>query len=194
MKISGRWRTASLMAGALIIGTVVGPPLAQAATAGLIRLEGAGSSNVAKVSSTGQLQVAQASPESLIARFGQEDCQAGGIYKIPAGKALIITAVDFYNGAQPGTSIESLYLTAGPVSAPCGSQGHPLAAQVTSDLALAQNQVFPTGIPVPAGMAIGLFSPDGIGAAEIYGYLVPASSVPAGILNSASVRGPRLAS
>jgi hypothetical protein len=54
---------------ALVLGIVIGPSLAQAATAGLARIVGGGSSNIAKVARTGQLQVAQASPGSLIANF-----------------------------------------------------------------------------------------------------------------------------
>ena len=55
MQITNRWRTAALVAGALLCGSVIGPPLAQAASAGLVRLEGGGSSHLAKVSSSGQL-------------------------------------------------------------------------------------------------------------------------------------------
>jgi hypothetical protein len=178
-----RWRTASLLAGALIVGTIVGPPLAQAATAGLARIEGGGSSNVVKVASTGQLQIAQADPKSLVAKFSAEDCNKGGIYKVPAGKALILTAVTFFNGSTSPSTLHALDLTAGPPSAPCNSKTfHLLAAQITADVALADDQTFPSGIAVPAGDAIGLFSQDGAGAAEIYGYLVPASAVPHDIL------------
>src|SRR5262249_52392800 len=156
MKISRRWRTASLVAGALVIGTIVGPPLAQAATASLIRLEGGSSSNVASVAGTGQLQVAQANPGSLVIRVGAETCAKNGFYKVPAGKALILTAVDFYNGAPPNDT-HNLLLLAGPAASPCGAGNHLLAADSTASLAESQNQTFPTGIAIPAGDALALF-------------------------------------
>jgi hypothetical protein len=112
---------------------------------------------------------------SVADRAGYPTCAPGGIYKAPAGKALIITSVDFYNGQQPPGAIHNIFLTAGPAATPCT---YWLAAQSTPDLALAQNQVFPTGIPVPAGDAVGLGSTDTSGSAEIYGYLVPAAAVP----------------
>src|SRR5262249_22220094 len=57
MKLSSRWRTASLVAGALFIGSVIGTPLAQAVSAGLVRIEGGHNANLAAVSKTGQLSV-----------------------------------------------------------------------------------------------------------------------------------------
>jgi hypothetical protein len=65
-----------------------------------------------------------------------------------------------------------------------------LAAQSTPDLAISQNQVFPTGIAVPAGDAVGLDSQDGLGSAEIYGYLVPAAAVPSNALSRVSAVRP----
>jgi hypothetical protein len=46
MKVPNRWGTAGLVAGALCIGTIIGPPVAQAATAGLVQLEGGGSTHL----------------------------------------------------------------------------------------------------------------------------------------------------
>ena len=194
MQAAYRWRTASLVAGALLVGTVIGQPVVQAASAGLVRLEGGGSTHVASVSGAGrlsvdaglpmtaarQVQVAEASAGSLVVRFGFATCNAGGIYKIPSGKALIITAVDFNVGQQPPGHV--LVLTAGPFATPCQKM---LAGQNTPDVSVSPNQIFPTGIPVPAGDAIGLSSADGMVSVEIYGYLVPAAAVPHNILNGA---------
>jgi len=49
MQVSSHWRTASLVAGALVVGTMIGSPLAQAASTALVHIEGAQSSNVASV-------------------------------------------------------------------------------------------------------------------------------------------------
>ena len=41
----------------LLVGAALGPTVAQAASAGLVRLEGGGSNHLAKVTSSGQLSV-----------------------------------------------------------------------------------------------------------------------------------------
>jgi hypothetical protein len=193
MRVSRQLRTTALVVGGLIVGSIIGPPLAQAASAGLVRLEGAGSSHVAKVNragqlsvnlpttTTGQLNVAQASPKSVVVKFSFPSCNSGGIFTIPAGKALIITSVDFYNFGTAGTA-HQLVLQAGPKATPCT---HFLAVGVGSDAGTSQNQVFPSGIPVPAGDALGLESFGDNGSAEVYGYLVPASTVPLNVLSHA---------
>jgi hypothetical protein len=191
MQVSHRWRTATLLAGALVAGTIVGPPLVQAATtaAGLVRIEGGGSSHVASVSSTGQLQVAEASPSSVVTVFSYAACGAGGMYTIPTGKALIISAVDFYNW-NSSTGPHWLVLYAGAAANPCG--GHIVASAIGTDNGnSSQNQVFPSGIAIPAGDAIGLNANNDAGSANLYGYLVPASAVPASGTNLiGSGRGP----
>jgi hypothetical protein len=57
MQATEKWRTAALVAVALLAGSVIGPPLVQAATAGLVTIQGAGSSHRAQVNSKGQLSV-----------------------------------------------------------------------------------------------------------------------------------------
>jgi hypothetical protein len=120
-------------AGALLVGTMIGPAVVQAATAGLVRLEGGGSSHVAKVSSSGQLSVnpglaqtaahqilaAQASPSSYVNVVSVANCSKNGIYKIPPGRALIIAGAEFSDvAATPGTP-ESQILQYGPPASPC---------------------------------------------------------------------------
>jgi len=198
MQITNRWRTTAIVAGALLCGSIVGPPLAQAASAGLVRLEGGGSAHVAKVSasgrlsvdaglpktSTGQLNVAGANPRSIVVRFFAPSCAPGGVYKIPAGKALIITAVNFYNVATNAIEVNQLFLEAGPVATPCKS---PLAAGITPADNASENEVFPSGLPVPAGDALGMDEFNENGKAEIYGYLVPAAAVPNNVLSGMAV-------
>jgi len=196
MQVSSRWRTATLLAGALIAGTIIGPPLAQAAGAGLIRLEGGGSTHVAKVSSSGQLsvntglsttptgqaEVAPASPGSVVTVFSYPTCGSGGAYTVPAGKALIITAMDFFNW-NAGTGKHQLVAYIGPANDPCS--GTIVAASIgIDDGNSSQNQVYPSGIVVPSGDAVGLLSYNDTGSADLYGYLVPASAVPKAARNN----------
>jgi hypothetical protein len=186
------WRTAALLAGAALIGTMVGPAVVQAAATGLVKIEGASGSHVADVTSSGRLSVdtglgmtkagqvetAEASPSEFVIALGGPSCAGGGIYKIPAGKALIITGVDFYlddNSSTPGQLQQDLEV--GPAATPCE---HVVAAGEDTTEIVSQQQVFQPGIAVPAGDAVGLVTADPSGGAEIYGYLVPQSAVPAG--------------
>jgi hypothetical protein len=192
MNVSSHWRTAALMAGALLVGTMVGPAVVQAAATGLVKIEGARGSHEANVSRSGRLSVdagltmtkagqvetAEASPSAYVIALGGPSCAAGGIYKIPSGKALIITGVDFYldtDSSTPGQLQQDLEV--GPAATPCK---HVVAAGEDTTEIVAQQQVFQPGIAVPAGDAVGLVTDDPSGGAEIYGYLVPASAVPAG--------------
>ena len=197
MQVSNRWRTASLVAGALLIGSVLGPPLARAAAAGLVRIEGGHSSNLAAVSKTGRLSVnagltttaagqvtvAAADPRSLVVVLGNPPtCAAGGFYKIPAGKALIITGVTFHTVAVTAGDGHALAVTAGPAAAPC-TVPLAIAAQQNEPI-VTQYQAFSPGIPVPAGDALGLAISNDRGESLVYGYLVPAAAVPANALNN----------
>jgi hypothetical protein len=194
MHVSSHWRTASLVAGALLIGSFIGPPLARAAAVGLVRIEGGHTANLVAVSksgqlsvnaglpmtATGQLNVTLGNPASAVVTFlkGPGTCAGPGAvaYTIPRGKALIITAVDFYSQTQAAGGGIS-YLTAAPAgSDPCL---HILAAASGMDAVDYQNQVFPSGIPVPAGWVLGIDDlANEVGSIEVYGYLVPASAVP----------------
>jgi hypothetical protein len=193
---------AGLVAGALLIGSVFGTPLAQAVSAGLVRVEGGHSANLAAVSKTGrlsvdaglastpagQVKIALASPADSVAVLSGATCGANGIYKIPPGKALIITGATFSNFAQTAGREHNLNLEAGPAATPCMfSLSFSIAPSTVDDVS--QNQVFSPGIAVPAGDAIGLAEGNENGAVEFYGYLVPAAAVPAGILTNARSAG-----
>jgi len=174
---------------ALLVGATLGPTVAQAASTGLVRLEGGGSSHVAKVTSSGQLSVTDgtahttagqiestvASPGQAVHVLGQMKCTSGGFYTVPTGKALIITTIVFYNHPTAAGQDEQ-DLTIGPAAGPCTA--NIIAAGVaTSDLSLPQ--AFSPGIPVPAGDALGGFKSNESGSVEVYGYFVPAAAVPA---------------
>lgn len=188
MKANSRWTAAALVAGALLVGTIIGPTVVQAATAGLVRLEGGGSSHVAKVSSSGQLSVnpgltetsahqilaAEANPLSYVTAIGLATCAKGGIYKIPKGEALILTGADFDNISADATNGEQFVVMYGPSGSPCTFDAAVAGSPALLDT---QNQVFQPGIPIPAGDAVGLSEQNDNGAVQIYGYLVPASAV-----------------
>jgi hypothetical protein len=184
-----RWRTVALVAAALLAGSIIGPPLAQAASVGIVTIEGSGSTNRAAVSGAGQVYTAPADPGKAVTVFsfagsGGAGCAAGGIYTIPAGQALIVTGVDFYNFATTA-SFHELVLEAGPAATPCA---HILAAGVGpgSEDGVSQNQAFSPGIAVPAGDAVGLNQFNDSGSVDLYGYLVPAADVPPGALSHLS--------
>ena len=178
MKAATSWRTAALAGGALLAGTFIGQPVVQAATAGLVTIQGGTSTNKAAVTKAGQLETTEASASSLVSVLGHPTCSGDGFYTVPAGKALIVTAVNFYdhNQAQSG-SVES-DLFAGPVATPCSTL---LTAGIsTTDIVL--NQTFQPGIAVPGGDALGNETLNDAGSVQIYGYLVPKTDVPANAL------------
>jgi hypothetical protein len=177
MNATGRWRTVALVSAALFAGSIIGPPLVQAATASLVTIQGSGSTRKAGVTKAGQLQAAEADPGSVVMAFSGATCNAGGFYTIPVGKALIITGVNIYNHpASPG-SVE-LDLTAGPAASPCGN----IITAGISDGDLTLNQAFHPGIPVPAGDSLGGLAFNENGSVQVYGYLVPATDVAAAAL------------
>jgi hypothetical protein len=205
MQVSSSWRTASLVAGALLIGSIIGSPLARAASAALVRIEGANSTHVAAVSKSGrlsvdagvtttpagQVEVAPASPANAVAVLTQgPTCAMGGVYTVPAGKALIITSVNFtLDAVSPGVEGTGLIVSAGPVANPCKSSVAAAFAPVGTDFQ-SVDQVYPSGIPVPAGDALGLLNGvNDAGLAAIYGYLVPAAAVPRNALRNAAAPG-----
>jgi hypothetical protein len=135
---------------------------------------------------TGQVKTAPASPADSVIAFGSGiTCGVNGFYKIPAGKALIITGATFDNvAASPGAHAFILY--AGSPASPCITNSHPLAVSdaPASENNVSQNQEFSPGIAVPAGFALALSDGNENGDAFIYGYLVPAAAVPPGILKN----------
>jgi len=133
--------------------------------------------NLAKTGA-GQVEAAPADPGKAVRIFAFPSCAAGGIYTVPAGKALIITGVDFYNSADNLGTAHELDLTAGPAAGPCVNILAGGIAPASEDR-ISQSQAFSPGIPVPAGDAVGVAEANELGSVELYGYLVPAGDVPA---------------
>ena len=136
--------------------------------------------NLAKTGA-GQVKAVPADPGQAVTVFHFPSCAAGGIYTVPAGKALIITGINFYNAANTANTPPELDLDAGPAASPCVNI---LAAGIapSSEDRISQNQPFSPGIAVPAGDAVGVPEVNELGSVEFYGYLVPQADVPAAAL------------
>jgi hypothetical protein len=181
----------SMPSPAMIIGfvalVVALSGTAYAATASLVTIQGAGSHHQVHVDKSGQLSVnagtktgagqlltAEASPSDFVRVLSTSDCTSP-FYTPPAGKALIITALDFYVLPNTPNGDGQVLLEEGPPAHPC--QDGILAAEA-SDVDDSQNQVFQPGIAVPAGEALAVDNVANDGSVEVYGYLVPAADVP----------------
>jgi hypothetical protein len=193
------------VAGALLAGSVIGPPLAQAVTASMVRIESGHNTNLAVVSSKGKLSVdaglattpagqvktTLASPADTVVITGivsGKDCtdKFASFYAVPQGKALIITSVTFFHATTGTGPSHDLFLYAGIAANQCEKF---LATSATTADYASDHQDFSPGIAVPTGGLLTLdpdFAvPNDTGYVLVYGYLVPAWAVPAGILNSA---------
>jgi hypothetical protein len=118
MELKDRWRTVALVAGSLLAGSLIGPPLVQAATASLVTIQGAKSTNQAKVSSTGELSVnpnlTQTAARQLLAtEVAPSSFYQPGMINLPttptfapvatppSGTALVLTYLHTDIGADP---------------------------------------------------------------------------------------------
>src|SRR5262245_34395646 len=129
--MKARWSLVAVGSAALLIGTIMGPTVAEAGADGLVHA-GGGSNQVAKVSSKGPLSVtahrvlrqiqesvatASRPRQSVVVRSDSPTCAPGGFYRVPKKKALIITGVVF-TPVSPGNPIERDVLM-GPADTPC---------------------------------------------------------------------------
>jgi hypothetical protein len=173
MSAIGKWRIAVMIAGAMVLGLLLGVPVVRAASAALAKAH-AGNPVRTAPADRAETAVYPGSPVLMLARSA---CGAGGDYKVPPGKVLIITSVNFYNiAAVNGDPVETDLLD-GPASHPCKTL---LASGLDTDITLSVSQNFQPGIPVRTGQSLGVRETNSEGTAEIYGYLVPSADVPAG--------------
>ena len=176
MKSRGRWRTVALVAAALFVGSVVGPPLVQAAT-NLVTIAGPGGKQ-AKVSAAGQLLTTETTPSTFVHDAALGLTASSGpcvpVATAPADKGLIVTQVvaDVFTNPTPGggqridvfsdSACSNLILDVNPGG--IGAYGYPLQP----------------GVAIPAGSSL---SANVAGAVQTeiytYGYTVPSSEVPA---------------
>ncbi|MBV9484528.1 MAG: hypothetical protein JO246_00560 [Frankiaceae bacterium] len=142
---------------------------AYAATATVVAIQGGGGTNLAKVTNSGQLLAVPAVPTNLfnVFLYGGGSCTPS--YMPPAGKALVITAVTFFN--HPATSPGELDLYSGD----CAQ----FLTAAVSPTDQSSTQSFPSGLVVRGGQGLTLATVTDNGSAVVSGYFVPASTVPA---------------
>jgi hypothetical protein len=179
-KVGRLSRGASMLLGFALAALLL-PSVATAATS-LVTIANATHSHKAGVTGASQLLVAKANPSSAVVVFGFTSCASGGIYKVPAGKALIITGVSFHNGGANPATYNDLDLYVGHASTPCSGAKF-VAASLRTEQYGNEYQAYDPGIPVPAGSALGLTGFNETGSVHVYGYLVPASTVPSTALD-----------
>jgi hypothetical protein len=195
MSFKKPWRVVGLVAIGVLVGSVIGPPIVQAASS-LVTIQGAGSTHKAKVDSTGrlltnikgttkitgvgvnkasQLFTGQAAPTNYQAIFipATPDCTTPS-YTVPVGKALIVTGTTYFLfSSSAGTEFDILLATGGG-----GTCTGFVSAGTTQNTAETVNQTYPTGIPIPTGTELSaLQEGSGSGSMFVYGYLVPAGAV-----------------
>jgi hypothetical protein len=114
-------------------------------------------------------------------------CETSQQYVIPAGKALVMTAISGYTDFTTDlTNISGVLIYDG-----AGCTGKLLTtylSTVRADLPFSPvNASFGQGIAVKAGKTVSVFSNENNGYTFIHGYLVPASAVPAASLAEAAL-------
>jgi hypothetical protein len=159
-------------------------------------VDGTTASRIAHVDATGKLEVgdgsgpltvnggvlaAPAAPASLFRVFGVPTASCSPFYTVPAGKALILTSMTvFSHSASAGSNTELDLFASG-----CSDF---LGATVSDRAHETITQSFGTGIALPTGTSLAFLGINQNGSAYVYGYLVPASQVPA--TSADSVAGP----
>jgi hypothetical protein len=123
-------------------------------------------------------------PANLIRIFAGATSSCSNVYTIPAGKALILKSMSVYmhTAGSPGSDVEAVVYPA----ANCG--GGFVAAAISDRAHETVFQTFGSGIGVPTGRTISTLGFNNSGTLYLYGYLVPASAVPA---NAAAKAAPQ---
>jgi len=170
------WIAAGFIVAALLLPTGA---LSAVATS-LVTVTSKDGKHSAGVTPASQEQVAEAAPSTFVRAEVSGGC-SGIVYAVPAGKALVITNVDYFlrpGGETDRPSQEDL--ESGPIATPCtaflDAGMTPAGTAVDS---IAQEHTFQPGIAIPTGNGLSLLGDNDDGLAFIYGYLVPASAVPA---------------
>jgi hypothetical protein len=133
----------------------------------------------------GSVTATEASAANFVRVFAATSSTCSNAYTIPSGKALILKSMQafIHNAGSPGSDAEAIVYNA----ANCSGS---LVAAAISDRAhenVAQN--FEPGIAIPAGHVVATQGFGDSGSVMLYGYLVPASSVPASAAAPAARNG-----
>lgn len=103
------------------------------------------------------------------------------IYTVPAGKALILQSLVFYNFQDTSAPPEQDVFS----DSSCGTL---IAAGISDTSAATVVETFGSGFPIPAGHVIASYRAAGYGSFHGSGYLVPAGQVPQTAAATASVQ------
>jgi hypothetical protein len=196
MEFKDRWRTVALVAGSLLAGSLIGPPLVQAATASLVTIQGAKSTNQAKVSSTGELSVnpnlTQTAARQLLAtEVAPSSFYQPGMINLPttptfapvatppSGTALVLTYLhtDFAADPTPGQGNDAVYIVG---KAACTARVGTFEVVINPATDGEQDTPLSPGLGIPSGDALCATQGAGVVAAGgVSGYTVPSSEVTA---------------
>ncbi|HEY7283486.1 MAG TPA: hypothetical protein VID47_18055 [Actinomycetota bacterium] len=170
-----RRRTAWMLVAAVVVGWLVGPQVVNAAT-GLVRIQDGAGSARANVTDGHQLMTAETAPPSFheySAGTGDTICHV--VATIPANKGFVIRsiAVDVITPSAGGIEVATLY-----PNASCAGSGdiYGVSTHVRAGHAVSLDP----GFAVAPGGKISLRAfADSVVSVHIWGYMVPASDVPA---------------
>jgi hypothetical protein len=171
------WLVTGVVAALLLVPTAA----TAVAVTSIVTIKGGTAAGQASVTGANQLLTSAADPKAFVNAFSgtATTCSAGGFYTVPAGKALIITAVNFYFGQPPTSGEIAEELFDGASATPCST----LVTSGVSAAAASQNQVFQPGVAVPAGDSLGWEGLNVNGSVQVYGYLVPSTAVAAATIH-----------
>jgi hypothetical protein len=130
---------------------------------------------------TGNVLAQETTPANIVRFFGG-GLTCTGLYTVPAGKALILKTADGYVFKSTSDSYGELDLYA---DSSCSSF---VAAFLSDHAANTVTENFGPGIAFRAGATVSLASSRGSGTVHGFGYLVPASAVPAGAPTAADAK------
>jgi hypothetical protein len=170
----GRSRTAWLLVGAVVVGSLVVPRVASAVT-DLVTIQGGNGSTKASVTDGKQLQVAEATPSSFhefSGGVGTTSCQV--VATIPSTKGFVIRsiALDVITPSTTGIEIASLF-----PNDSCSGAGD--IYSVATHVRAAHPVSLDPGFAIAPGGTITLrASAASVIAAHVWGYYVPPSDVP----------------
>jgi hypothetical protein len=124
----------------------------------------------------GSVTATQTQPASFVRIFVFSGSTCSNAYTIPSGKALIIKSMQtfMHSVGAAGDDVETLVYN----TADCS--GLFVAAAISDGLHKTVSENFEPGIAIPAGRVVSVLGSHNAGSLFLYGYLVPASSVPAG--------------
>lgn len=196
MQVKNNWRTVALVTVSLLAGSVLGPPLVQAAvqaTAGLVTIQGAKSTNKARVSGTGELSVnpnlkqtpagqllaTEVAPSSFY-QPAPVDYSKSAILPVatpPSGKAVVITYLhtDIGEDPTPGQGNDVIYIIG---NSACTMRVGNWEAIINPATDGEQDTPLYPGLAIPTGESLCATEGGGVAAAGgVSGYTVPSSEV-----------------